>query len=194
MPTPVAHCIFGLIISSTSSYGKIFKNKFLNFFLIIFVTVAPDFDFIPGIFAGFLFKYHHGISHSFFFGIVFSFLLSFIIYLFQKRYLFSRTFLFAVIYSFHVILDLFVYDDGKLNGLGMPVFFPFNSDRYISSVVLFHGELFDKGKLTVESFFRYSNFILLVTEVFSGLLFGILLITALYFLKNKNFLKTNKYK
>ena len=93
MPTPVAHSIVGLTISSTSKYGKIFNNKVLNLILIVFVSVVPDLDLIPGIFTGVMFKYHHGVSHSFFFAIVFGFLLSLIIFIFPYFFVCCHIFL-----------------------------------------------------------------------------------------------------
>ena len=193
MPTPIAHSLVGFIISSVSPYGRVFENNLLNFFLIIFVSVLPDLDLLPGMISGVMFKYHHGITHSFFAALVISFLLSFIIYIFQKKNILSHTFLFTIIYSLHIIFDLFGYDDGRLNGIGMPIFFPFNSDRYISTVIIFNGDLFKDGNVTLHSLLRYTNLNLIITEILSALLVGILLVTAVNFLKNGRLLNARKY-
>ncbi|NVM03603.1 MAG: metal-dependent hydrolase [Candidatus Helarchaeota archaeon] len=187
MPSPIAHSIVGLSIASNSEKGviKVFKNSFLNYLLIIFVSLVPDFDIIPGFFVGLPAKYHHGITHSFISGIVFALLFSSLIYLFKRVYFTSRTLLFIVLYFFHIILDLFTIDTGEINGLGMPIFFPFSFSLYKSSVVLFSSSLFEDGYLTFQAIFRYSNLFPIIMEIIISSIIGVLIILTGNILKKK---------
>ena len=187
MPSPIAHSIVGLSISSNSEKGvkNIFKNRFLNYLLIIFVSVVPDFDIIPGFFVGLPSKYHHGMTHSFFSGIVFALLFSLLIYLFKKRYFLYRALLFSAIYFFHIILDLFTVDSGEINGLGMPIFFPFSSNRYISSIIIFYSAMTKNGYFSFQTVFRYYNFFPMIMEIIISSLVGVLIILIGYILKKK---------
>ena len=162
-------------------------GSFLNYFLIIFVSVVPDFDIIPGFFVGLPSKYHHGMTHSFFSGIVFALLFSLLIYLFKMKYFLSRTLLFSAIYFFNIILDIFTVDSGEINGLGMPIFFPFSSSRYISSTIIFYSAMTKDGYLSFQTVFRYYNFFPIIIEIIISLLVGILIILTGKILKKKIF-------
>lgn len=195
MPSPVSHCIVGLCYSSNSEKKilRIFNKNILNYFLIMFVSVAPDLDFIPGIFVGIPSKFHHGISHSFFFAVVFGFILSSIIYLIKKNYFLSRSILFSALYSIHIILDLFGVDTGEVNGFGMPIFFPFSFIYYRSSIVLFSVGLTNYGFINPHLIFNYNNFLPFITEVLITMLIGISIIfTGRYFKKKFFTLKADE--
>jgi len=189
MPSPIAHSIVGLSIVSNSEKDvkNVFKNNFLSYFLIIFVSIVPDFDIIPGILVGLPSKYHHGVTHSFISGIVFALLFSLLIFLFKRRYFLSRAFLFSVLYFFHIILDLFTIDTGEINGFGLPIFFPFSFSLFRSSIVLFSGKLMKDGYLTYQTIFRYYNFFPVIMEIIISSLVGILIILIGNILKKKMF-------
>ncbi len=178
MPSPISHFVVGLCYSSNSEKEvlRIFNRNILNYFLIMFVSVAPDLDIIPGFFAGMPSKFHHGISHSFFFAVVFGFILSSIIYLFKKNCFLSRAILFSALYSAHIILDLFTVDTGEVNGFGMPIFFPFSFSYYRSSIVLFYVGLTRYGFINPHIIFNNDNFLPFIIEILITLLIGISII------------------
>jgi membrane-bound metal-dependent hydrolase YbcI (DUF457 family) len=187
MPSPIAHSLIGICLGASSNEGiiNIFQKKYLNYLLIIFISVTPDLDVIPGFFVGLPTKYHHGITHSFFSAIIFGLLFSYLIYIFKKKYFFARFLLFAIICSFHIIFDLFSIDTGEVNGFGMPIFFPFSSFLYRSSVSLFSSSLTKDGYLTINSIIRYSNLFPIIIEIFLSLLVGILIVVIVKFLNYK---------
>jgi membrane-bound metal-dependent hydrolase YbcI (DUF457 family) len=187
MPSPIAHSLFGICLGASSKKEviNIFQNNYLNYLLIIIISVIPDLDVIPGFFVGLPAKYHHGLSHSFFSAIIFGLLFSYLIYIFKKKYFFARFLFFTIIYSFHIIFDLFSVDTGEVNGFGMPIFFPFSSFLYRSSVSLFSSSLTKDGYLTINSIIRYSNLFSIIIEIFLSSLVGILIVVIVKFLNYK---------
>jgi len=187
MPSPIAHSIVGLCYASNSfkAVTGVFKNNILNYFLIIFISVVPDLDVIPGFFVGMPSKYHHGFTHSFFVAVVFGFILSSLFYLFKKEYFLSRMVLFSALYSLHIILDLFTIDTGEVNGFGMPIFFPFSFSLFRSSIVLFKVGIMNYGYLSYNIVFNYYNLKPFIIELSLSLLIGILIILMGKLLKNK---------
>jgi membrane-bound metal-dependent hydrolase YbcI (DUF457 family) len=187
MPSPIAHSLIGIFLGISLKEGiiNIFQKKYLNYLLIIFISVIPDLDVIPGFFAGLPAKYHHGISHSFFSAIIFGLLFSYLIYVFKKNYFFARFLFFTTIYSFHIIFDLFSVDTGEVNVFGMPIFFPFSSYLYRSSISLFTSSVMKNGLLTFNSVFRYYNLFPVIIEIFLSLLVGILIVVTVKFLNYK---------
>lgn len=59
-------------------------HRWRHIALYLFATNAPDLDFIPGLFLGDPDLYHHGVSHSIGFGVLFASALSLFL-LFVKR-------------------------------------------------------------------------------------------------------------
>ena len=187
MPSPIAHSIVGLSFASVSKCGvaRVFKNNTLNFLLICFVCAAPDLDIIPGIVVGLPALYHHGISHSFGFALLFGFILSSVIYVFNKKYYFSRALFFTALYSSHIILDLFCVDTGMINGYGMPLFFPFSSHRFSAQVILFSVGLMEDGYLRFDTVFKYDNLFPLLVELFISVCIWIFVIGLSYIISKK---------
>ncbi|HDL19588.1 MAG TPA: metal-dependent hydrolase [Bacteroidetes bacterium] len=122
MPTPVGHSLIGLIL-----YYSFFKRKkpgkWITLFLIIFVSILPDFDFLPGILVREPNKFHHGFSHSFGFAL----LLTGFIYLIETYILHRKKeqyyLWFLILYSAHLIADYFAVDTRL--PYGEPLFWPF---------------------------------------------------------------------
>ena len=162
-----------------------FENNILNILLFCFVCVAPDLDIIPGIIAGMPALYHHGISHSFGFAFLFGFVLSSVIYIFNKKYYFSRALFFTALYSSHVILDLFSVDTWAINGYGMPLFYPFSSHRFSAQVILFSAGLMENGYLTFHTVLRYENLFPLLVELFISICVWIIVIGLSYIISKK---------
>jgi len=132
MPSPVGHSLAGYIIHrAIPSQGSGWQLMCLY----IFVTNAPDLDFIPGLFLGNPSRYHHGISHSLGFAVLFSIGLSLIRFL-LRRDRFARNFgIFFLLYSSHLALDYLSTDASPPHG--QPLLWPFSGTYYISSVAVF---------------------------------------------------------
>lgn len=132
MPTPVGHTLMGGICYTGIKSGK-FKGS--TFLLFIFLANLPDLDYLPGIFIGAPNAYHHAFTHS----LGFSLIVGIAFGLFAKHTMhqnFWLSFLIVGSLSFsHAVLDYFAADTSL--PYGVPIFWPFLSDYFISPFTVF---------------------------------------------------------
>lgn len=64
MCTPVGHALSGAALGLALGQGRPLLSPWKDLALFAFVSQAPDFDFLPGLFTGAWDQYHHGLSHS----------------------------------------------------------------------------------------------------------------------------------
>jgi inner membrane protein len=98
--------------------------------LYVLAANAPDLDFVPGLVAGDLSRFHHGPSHSIGFAILFGILAS----LFFARRLWAFL-IGSFVYLSHVILDFLVQDPTPPHGV--PLFWPFSYEYYMAPFAFF---------------------------------------------------------
>jgi membrane-bound metal-dependent hydrolase YbcI (DUF457 family) len=102
--------------------------------LTLLSSIAPDFDFLPGTLLGDMRAFHHGISHSLGFALLFGILML----LAARRWVSgdaARVSLLAVFaYSSHVLLDLVNVNEGTR---GVPLFWPLSTEQLGFSLHLF---------------------------------------------------------
>ena len=130
MPSPIGHSLMGYIIyqSTPRSTGM---RQWQLIALYIFAANAPDIDFIPGFFIGDPNRYHHGISHSVGFTVLFASVFSLFLYL-LKRDPFRRNFaVFFCLYFSHIVLDYLSIDTSF--PYGETFFWPLSNKYYIAS-------------------------------------------------------------
>lgn len=97
------------------------------------LAVLPDFDFLVGIIEGDPNRYHHGISHSVFFGVVVSLVFAVVFFPRDRAGIYSVLFFFVLLS--HLLLDFFSLD--RSAPYGMKLFWPFSDDHYISPQTIF---------------------------------------------------------
>ena len=106
------------------------EQSWLLLLLYLFIANAADLDFLPGMFVGVPNRYHHGVSHSIGFALLFAAACSFLL-LFFKRDAFTRYFtIFFCLYCSHIALD-YLSTDTSLP-YGVPLFWPLNNEYYIA--------------------------------------------------------------
>ena len=132
MSSPFGHSLAGYIIAAFISKTFLVR-EIRTIFLFVFIAIAPDFDFIPGILIGIPNYFHHGISHSFGVGALVSVMLV-IISRVKKKQSEKKFLLYFSIYCSHLFLD-YISLDGRLP-LGIPVFWPFSNKYYISPYLI----------------------------------------------------------
>ena len=124
MATPIGHLLVaGLVYAGRP---RSYKGSIPLAVLCVGLANAPDLDFLPGILVGKPSSFHHGISHSFGFGLAFTT----IVVLVLKRTTtwfasHSLTPLLAIgllSYASHILLDLVTLDNGV--PYGMPLLWP----------------------------------------------------------------------
>ena len=134
MATPIGHGLAGYLVYR-GSCGDIRKDKRTLLWLCLFMSMAPDLDFVPGILLGQPALYHQGVSHSLAFSLLASFGLA-LVYSQRERILadWGR---FFMAYSSHLIIDFLAPDSRP--PYGQPLFWPISSKYYLASFSLFRG-------------------------------------------------------
>lgn len=127
MPSFVGHSVFGLAIDRLLPLGR--KGGVLS---VIFISNAPDLDFIPGLLSKKPGSHHARTTHSLA-GVLISGMLNGIISWHSRRSFllpFTRG---AALYSSHLVLDLL----SKEGPGGIPLLWPFTSRQYVLPWTLF---------------------------------------------------------
>ena len=160
MSSPVGHSLAGYVIAAWRD--KSLKPRSLMLLgLYIFLANAPDLDFIPGVLRGTPNLYHHGISHSIGFGLLFALIAGVLIHWKTGRR-FRREFLFMfAIYGSHLLLDLLSMDGRP--PFGIPILWPL-SDHYFMIPILppvMHSVLDDAtiGQFLADVFSRHNLYV-----------------------------------
>ena len=135
MPSPIGHSLAGYLIYRADSDRYLTKQAlYIALFYVVFANL-PDLDFIPGFLVGEPNKFHHGISHSLGFAVLFGLLVSLFLY-WRSSYGFLRNFLiFFCLYFSHVFLYYLAYDTSI--PYGVPLLWPLSSEYYISPISVF---------------------------------------------------------
>lgn len=161
MPTPIGHALMGGILHQGT---KTTKWDWKQFILIVIVANSADLDYLPGFFRGSPNLYHHGPSHSilaaFLVGLVIALMVKFV----KKRDFWSAFVIYTSAYFSHVVLDYFAMDT-KLP-YGVPLFWPFISQYFISPIQIF-SDIY-KGSTNVTflmSVFETHNLIAIAIEI-----------------------------
>lgn len=132
MPSPVAHSLMGYAIYLLSQM-RAAAVKWPRVVIFVLAANIPDIDFLPGIMMGDLRRFHHGISHSIAFSLVFALLVGTFCHM-TKMIRFKKGFTLAfVLYFSHIVLDYFVLSPGR----GVPFFWPFSDKEFMVDVIIF---------------------------------------------------------
>jgi len=132
MATPIGHSLFGSLLCLVGKKPTS-KVSWMLLAYCIFCANAADLDFLPGILAGQPSLSHHGLTHSFSFGLIFVLLAcaALLVLGWVKKSQLSRFFIMGYTsYISHLFLDFVTLDDGS--PYGIPLFWPF-SESYLTS-------------------------------------------------------------
>lgn len=155
MPSPFGHSLMGYIIYRGA--GRPYTaSRWQDLLLYLFAANAADLDFIPGFLAGDPNRFHHGISHSLGFAVLFALAFSFLLEL-QKREPFRRNFaIFFSLYFSHIALDYFSIDVRL--PYGEPFLWPLSDDYYMAPFAFLPGiERSSSGIEFIPSLFSFHN-------------------------------------
>lgn len=126
MPSPVAHTLVGLIIGNRSRTRT--RLPGLRWFLIVALAAnAPDLDFLFGLAAGSVNRYHPNPSHSILGALVFALLATALVRPARDtRYRFIG--LMALLYGSHLVLDMFTEAATRP---GLQLFWPLSARGFL---------------------------------------------------------------
>jgi inner membrane protein len=176
MPSPLGHSLMGYIIHrATASPAE--EQQWQRIALYVFAANAPDLDLILGLLTGDPNRYHHGISHSIGFALLFAVVFSLFLALRTQETTGRNFAIFFGLYSSHIALDYFSIDTSA--PYGEPLFWPSSNEYYIAPFAFLPDIWRDSSSLTfVPSLFNLHN-LWAVSVEFLTLFPFILLIAAL---------------
>jgi hypothetical protein len=97
-------------------------------------SIAPDFDFLPGIAIGEMRRFHHGISHSLAFALLFGAVVFVVAHAVDRAVAVRASILAALAYASHTVLDFISVNEGTR---GVPLLWPLSDERLGFSLHLF---------------------------------------------------------
>jgi len=153
MPLPIAHSAVGLagyLAFKKANSDSPPKQEIFLLGYCLFLANLPDLDFIPGFLCGDPGRFHHGLSHSLVFGLIgaliFYRLAEYGLRGISKKRVFGCS---LVSLLSHPVLDYFSADMSK--PFGVPLFWPFDTEYYISPFPLFRDV--QRNQDTIGTFF-----------------------------------------
>ena len=181
MPLPVAHFGTGLacyILFQSDDVKHLSTSRIVTLILIFAgLAILPDMDLLPGLLVGEPNRYHHGPSHSLLLAIATAaviFILSRALYrsLNQRWYFIMLT----LTACSHTILDYFSKDTSP--PYGVPLFWPIDTDHYISPISLFNdidrsnetGSAFIASIFNTYNLFSVSGEVLFIATLLTGVI------------------------
>lgn len=135
MSSPIGHSLFGLAIG-ISTDKTVVKRLFWWLFL-AFAACAPDLDFVPGMLAGDVNRYHQMAGHSFAAALIFGALSLLGYKLWTKRWSWLVGGTGATAYASHLLMDFFTQD--RREPYGQMLFWPLSQDYFIAPFSIFDG-------------------------------------------------------
>jgi hypothetical protein len=133
MPSPVAHLLSGGIVYLTGGSAK--QRSRLVLGATILGSIVPDFDFLPGFLIGNPGAFHHGISHSLGFALLFGTMVFLVLRYFQYSDIATRAALMAACaYGFHAVLDAASVNEGAKS---VPLLWPLSAREFGINLHLF---------------------------------------------------------
>ena len=124
MPSPVGHVLAGAAVYLAGARNG--SRSKLVLVLTLLASIAPDLDFLPGILIGQMGAFHHGISHSVPFAILFGVMVFFFVRRIDETIAFRASMLATGAYVTHVMLDFVGVSEGTR---GVPILWPLSHER-----------------------------------------------------------------
>jgi hypothetical protein len=150
MPSPVGHILSGaaLYLAGTSPQHR--SNVTLG--VTLMGSILPDFDFLPGILTGDPAAFHHGVSHSLAFAVLFGVLLFVLLRCCRQKTIATRAALLGTLaYGFHVALDALSADQA------VPIIWPLSNVKFGIDLNVFGVFHHDRLKQGIRSVVRWDN-------------------------------------
>lgn len=132
MPSPIGHLLAGAAVYTGGTNRDTRSTALLAIALV--GSMVPDLDFVPGILIGNMREFHHGISHSLAFAVLFGGVIFALVHA-MDRALANRAAAFAFLaYASHVVLDFVSVNTGTL---GVPLLWPLSEGQIGVNLRLF---------------------------------------------------------
>jgi len=164
MPSPVGHILGGVAVYLAGTRRESRSRFILGVTLLS--SIAPDFDFVPGILMGKMGAFHHGISHTLAFAVLFGALTFSFVRLVDKTVAVRAAMLATLAYATHVVLDFVGVNEGTR---GVPILWPLLDEKLGFNLHLFGHFHYSDIRHGVRSVVRWDNILPILREVaFAG--------------------------
>lgn len=142
MPSPIAHIAAGYLIYRFYPHQNsiLLPRRRIRVAITILFSLLPDMDIILGLLFHDLKRYHNGLTHSFFVGLILSHVVSAIV---KRNHSLAFTYFFTftlVPYELHILMDYLAR--GKR---GVMLLWPFSRRRFRFPKKLFYGVKWNQG-------------------------------------------------
>jgi len=134
MPTPIGHSLLATAIFSGVNRKKLSLNWF-DYLVFLFIGIFPDLDFLPGLILGSPSRFHHGFTHSLFFGIIIGAMTGLLYSKLKRKHWVNYSIVFTGVYFAHLFADLFGVDTSY--PFGEQLFWPLWQAYILSPVSIF---------------------------------------------------------
>ena len=133
MPSPVAHILGGAAVYLIGQPRK--QRSHLVLGATLLGSIVPDFDFLPGFLIDNPAAFHHGISHSLGFALLFGTAVFLLLRYFQRSDIRTRAAVMAAFaYGFHAVLDVVSVGEGAK---AVPLLWPLSAREFGINLDLF---------------------------------------------------------
>ncbi len=161
MPSPVGHSLSG--VAAYLLAGRRGKGAAWVLVAFVFLTILPDFDFVPGWLVRQPNLFHRGASHSLFLAVFAGLLAGLALRSAGKGRFVTGAMAGFFLYALHVVLDLFSvdYSDPK----GFQILWPYSTNHYIAPWEIFPNIIRSgTGREFFSSLFNLHNLKAVITE------------------------------
>ncbi|HXV82853.1 MAG TPA: metal-dependent hydrolase [Candidatus Binatia bacterium] len=133
MPSPLAHILGGGVVYLAGTSAK--QRSWLVLGATMLGSIVPDFDFLPGFLIGNPSAFHHGISHSSGFALLYGTVVFLVLRYSRHSDIATRAALMATFsYAFHAVLDAVSVGEGAK---AVPLLWPFSPQEFGINLDLF---------------------------------------------------------
>ncbi len=134
MPSPIGHSLISTAIFSRVNRKRLKLNWF-DYLVFLLIGIFPDLDFIPGLILGTPSHFHHGFTHSLFFGIIIGAMTGLLYCKWKRKHWLNYIIVFTGVYFSHLIADFFGVDTSF--PYGEQLFWPLWQAYLLSPVSIF---------------------------------------------------------
>lgn len=128
MSAPLSHSFCGFLFYPDTT-KHLFSNRIYAASYIVLFSNFPDYDFLIGLVLGDLLWGHRLFTHTIFFPLVVGLIAGMGGVVLHKKFLPGFT-LTAALVGVHILLDYLSFDYEPMNGIGVPLFWPFSTNYY----------------------------------------------------------------
>ena len=171
MPSPIGHLLGGAAIYLVGTRRESRSRIMLTIALL--GSILPDFDFFPGILIGQMGAFHHGISHSLGFAILFGAIVFLFVRHVEKSLALQGAMLATLAYVTHVVLDFVGVNEGTR---GVPILWPLSDEKMGFGLGLFGHFRWGDIRDGIGTIIRWENVVPVLREILiAGGMVGIIL-------------------